>query len=289
MTRKIFSLSIFAGTAAILAVLLIAHTTHSVSQPSVTMLNIGQGDSFLIESPSGTRMLIDGGRDEAVLSELAKRMPLNDHTIDVVLATHPDADHIGGLASVLTHYKVGLFLTSDVQTDTKTESDLLKTIFNQKIPAYYVRHGMELTLDPTMHFDVLFPDRSTINWETNTASVVGRLQIGERATGTSVLFTGDSPSTIEHYLAATIPQDIDVDMLKLGHHGSKNSSSDEFLKATSPTLALISAGVHNRYGHPASETLARLKAAHIPWVSTQDHGQITFTTDGHTWAEEDER
>lgn len=280
---------IVSGTAVILAVLLLVRTMHRVSQPTVTMLNIGQGDSFLIESSSGTRMLIDGGRDETVLTELAKRMPWNDHTIDVVIATHPDADHIGGLASVLTHYNVGLFLTSDVQTDTKTESDLLKTIFDQKIPAYYVRHGMELTLDPTMHFDILFPDRPTMNWETNTASVVGRLQIGERANGTSVLFTGDSPSTIEHYLATIIPNDIDVDLLKLGHHGSKNSSSDEFLKAASPTLALISAGVHNRYGHPATETLARLKAANIPWVSTQDHGQITFTTDGHMWTEHDEK
>ena len=224
-----------------------------------------------------------------MLSELAKVIPWSDRTIDVVLATHPDADHIGGLASVIDHYKVSLFLTSDVRTDTQTETNLLKVIDEKNIPAYFVRHGMHLVFDPTMHFDVLFPDRPTANWETNNASVVGRLQIGDIQTGTSALFTGDSPSNIEHYLAQTYPKEIDVDILKLGHHGSKYSSSTEYLKATSPTLALISAGANNRYGHPTPEVLARLRALAIPSVSTIDHGLVTLTTDGTTWTERDEK
>ena len=249
----------------------------------VYMLNIGQGDSFLIQAANGRQLLIDGGRDATVLGELAKVMPTGDKSIDVVIATHPDADHIGGLPFVLKHYDVGLFLTSQVMTGTQTFKNLFDELNKDRIPSYYARAGMKLTLDSNPNipatFSVLFPDRQTLNWETNSASVVGRLQIRER----SALFTGDSPSNIEHYLAQTDPKDIDVDILKLGHHGSKYSSGDEYLRATSPVLALISAGVNNRYGHPAPEVLARLKALSIPYVSTQDAGTVTLTTDGVKW------
>jgi competence protein ComEC len=286
MNRKRFSLLVLALTAALLGVVLLAHSAHRTKRASIAMLDIGQGDSFLIESSDGTRMLIDGGpANGGVLSELAKRIPWNDRAIDVVIATHPDADHIGGLSGVLDHYHVGLFLTSEVASDTQTERQLLQTLSRKGIPSYYVRHGMHVVLDPSMHFDVFFPDRDTSGWETNTASVVGRLSIGTA----SALFTGDSPESIEHYLVQTIPDALSADLLKLGHHGSKYSSSTEFLKAVSPSLALISAGVNNRYGHPAPETLSRLSALGIPWVSTQDHGTTVFISDGVSWNEETAR
>jgi competence protein ComEC len=250
---------------------------------SIAMLNIGQGDSFLITSPTGSQLLIDGGKDATVLSELARVMPAGDRSIDVVIGTHPDADHIGGLAKVLDRYDVGLFLTSGVSGDTDLYKNLLQDVIAKHIPAYFVRKGMTVALDASTSFKILFPDRDTTNWETNTASVVGRLQIGNR----SALFTGDSPVSIEHYLATTDPKDINVDILKLGHHGSKTSSSEEYLKATSPTLALISAGVNNRYGHPNKEVIDRLKALKIPFVSTQDKGTVVLSADGEKWTERD--
>jgi competence protein ComEC len=242
------------------------------------MLNIGQGDSFLIVAADNKKILIDGGRDTTVLSELSKVMSPGDMSIDVIIATHPDADHIGGLQYVLQRYHVGLFLTSEVYTDTKTFSDLYKELYKEHIPSYFVRHGMTLTLD-TVHpatFTVLFPDRDTSNWITNPASVVGRLEVGNR----SVLFTGDSPSSVEHFLVQAIPQDLSADILKLGHHGSKYSSSTEYLQAVSPILGLISAGIDNKYGHPNTDTIARLQALHIPWISTQQKGTVELTTDG---------
>lgn len=253
----------------------------------IYMLDIGQGDSFLIEAPNGTQLLIDGGRDAKVLTQLAAVLPRGDRFIDVVIATHPDADHIGGLPTVIDRYAVGVFLTSKVFTDTKTLASLFDTLARRNVRAYYVRRGMTITLDPIerVTFSVLFPDRDTSMWETNAASVVGRLDVGER----SALFTGDSPSTIEHFLVQADPKDINVDILKLGHHGSKFSSSAEFLKAVSPTLALISAGVNNRYGHPTTEVLGRLKALNIPWVSTQQHGLTTLSTDGKTWTQKGEK
>jgi competence protein ComEC len=270
----------------VLGTLLLVHPTNKVTPASVTMFDIGQGDSFVIESQSGERMLIDGGPATGdILEKLTARIPWNDRTIEVVLATHPDADHIAGLTSVLAHYKVGLFLTSEVLSETQTEKQLFQLLLQKHIPAYYVRQGMQLRFDQKMHFDVLFPDRDTSGWETNTASVVGKLSI-DKAT---VLFTGDSPESVEQYLVQTVPQQLSADLLKLGHHGSKYSSSTEFLKAVAPSLALISAGSGNRYGHPAQETLSRLAALKIPWVSTQDHGTVVFISDGISWNEEDGR
>jgi competence protein ComEC len=258
--------------------------------PRFSMLDVGQGDSILIQAANGAQLLIDAGPDEKVLSELAKVMPPGDRSIDVVIATHPDADHIVGLPMVLSRYDVGLFLTTQAGTDSQIYRTLFQTINDRDIPAYYARHGMTITLDqgegqvngavrPPVTFSVLFPDRDTTGWETNTASVIGRLQIGQR----SALFTGDAPSSVEEFLAGTISKNLDADILKLGHHGSKTSSSDIFLRVTSPTLALVSAGIDNRYGHPAPEVLARLKAFGIPPVSTQDVGTYTMESDGEAW------
>lgn len=255
----------------------------------VYMLDIGQGDSFLIVAANGKKLLIDGGKDSSVLSELSAVMPTGDRTIDVMIATHPDADHIGGLPSVLGRYDVGLFLTSQVYGSSDMYKSLLKTLADKKIPSYYVRRGMSLKLDTNeiipSTFSILFPDRPTTNWETNTASVVGRLDMGT----SSMLLNGDSPSSIERYMVQKDPKILDVDILKLGHHGSKTSSSEEYLRATSPLLALISAGARNTYGHPAPEVVARLKSLRIPSTSTIDHGIVTLTTDGNKWVEKDEK
>ncbi|MBY0328639.1 MBL fold metallo-hydrolase, partial [Patescibacteria group bacterium] len=196
---------------------------------------------------------------------------------------HPDADHIGGLPLVLARYEVGMFLTSEVLSDTEQFKTLNDELLKHSIPSYYVRNGMTLALDNDENipstFSILFPDRSTTYWETNSASVVGRLDMG----GASMLFTGDSPSSVEQFLLKARPQAVDVDILKLGHHGSKTSTSAAFLKATTPSLALVSAGVANRYGHPATEVLARLKEFKIPFISTQENETVTVTTDGTQW------
>lgn len=243
------------------------------------MFDVGQGDSFLIQASNGKQMLIDGGKDAIVLSELSKVMPWGDKSIDIVLATHPDMDHVGGLDEVLKRYKVGIFLTSEVGGETDEYKNLLALVNKKKIPAYFVRQGMKFDLSPTDYFLVLFPDREVKDWETNTGSVVGKFVSGQR----SVLFTGDSPTSIEQYLSATISKDLNVDILKLGHHGSRTSTTAVYLKATTPSLALISAGKNNSYGHPHKEVLNLLKQFGVPYVSTQDSGTVTYQTDGLKW------
>lgn len=250
----------------------------------VHMLNVGQGDSFLVQAHNGKQILIDGGRDAQVLVELARVMPKGDRSIDVVVATHPDADHIGGLSHVLSRYSVGLFLTAEVMAETEQFKVLMQKVDEKNVPAYYVRRGMKLTLDNDTalpaQFSILFPDRPTTYWQTNSASVIGRLQFGE----SSMLLTGDAPIAIEEFLLRADAKNTDVDILKLGHHGSKTSSSEAFLQATSPVLALISAGVNNRYGHPATEVTDRLNKFAIPFISTQDKGTISLSSDGYDWA-----
>ncbi|HEY0980349.1 MAG TPA: MBL fold metallo-hydrolase [Candidatus Paceibacterota bacterium] len=249
----------------------------------VYMLNVGQGDSFLIQAKNGRQILVDAGKDAKVLTELARVMPRGDRSIDVVIATHPDADHIGGLPLVFARYDVGLFLTPNTVTDTEQFRALFAELQKRTIPAYYARRGMNIALDsdPLLKtdFSILFPDRSTAFWETNSSSVVGRLQMGD----TSMLLTGDSPSSVEHFLSAENPKAVDVDILKLGHHGSKTSTSAAFLTATSPMLGLVSAGVANSYGHPAKEVTNRLEQFSIPFISTQQKGTVTLQTDGVKW------
>lgn len=254
-------------------------TNPAQTMTQVHMFDVGQGDSFFIEAKNGRQMLVDGGKDATVLSELSKVMPWGDRSIDVVVATHPDMDHIGGLDEVLSRYKVGMVLISEVQGDTSEYKNFLTLIEKKNIPLYYARAGMKLSLSDTDTFTVLFPDRDVKNWETNTASIVGKFVSGER----SALFTGDSPAPIEQYLAKKIPEQLDVDILKLGHHGSRTSTTAAYLKVTTPELALISAGKDNSYGHPHKEVLTLLKEFNIPYLSTQTEGTVTFHTDGVKW------
>jgi beta-lactamase superfamily II metal-dependent hydrolase len=250
-----------------------------IQNTKVTMLDVGQGDSFLIQASNGKQMLIDGGKDGAVLAELAKVMLWGDRSIDIVLATHPDMDHIGGLDAVLKRYKVDMFLTSEVGGDTQEYKNLLALVNKKKIPAYFVKAGMRFDLSDKDYFIVLFPDRDVSGWETNTGSVVGKFVSGER----SVLFTGDSPAPIEQYLAKKESKNLDVDILKLGHHGSRTSTTAALLKVATPELALVSAGKNNSYGHPHKEVLTLLKQFNVPYISTQIDSTVTFETDGTKW------
>lgn len=284
--RKTFSITIlttfFGGLLVILFFSIPAPVGNSAR---VYMLDVGQGDSFLIVYPNHKKILIDGGKDASALTELSKIIPWTDRTIDVMIATHPDADHIGGLAEIVKRYHVGLFLTSDVSADTLVYKNLFTTLLKNNVPSYYARAGMKLSFDSTgtEHFDILFPDRDTHTWKTNEASVVGKLFYKN----STALFTGDSPISIEHYLVVKNSSLLASDILKLGHHGSKTSSSLEYLQAVHPQLALISAGVGNSYGHPHQETLDKLATLHIPYLSTQTSGTVQLVTTGDShWTQQ---
>lgn len=255
---------------------------------TVAFLDVGQGDSIFIEAPNGNQMLIDGGIGRGVLRELGKVMPFYDKSIDVVVATHPDADHIGGLNDVLERYKVDLFMEPGVESNTSVYKELKKRVadkeIKEQIKIIEARRGMVVDLGRGVLFEIIYPIYDTKGMETNTASIVGRLIYGEN----SFMLTGDSPKNIEEYLVSTMCQgasltctNLKSDVLKAGHHGSKTSTSDSFTKAVSPQYAVISSGKNNRYGHPHQEVLDILEKYNVQVLNTADLGRIIFKSDGN--------
>lgn len=246
----------------------------------VAFLDIGQGDSIFIEAPNGKQMLIDGGPNDTVLSRLAQVMPFGDRSIDLVVATHPDSDHIGGLASVIDKYNVSKIVENGASSDTKTWQHLEDIINKNKVDKIIARRGMHIVLDAekNIYFDILFPDRDVSNWKvTNDGSIVGKLVYGNE----SFMLTGDATKYTENLIMQNeTPETLHSQVLKLGHHGSKTSSSQLWLEKVAPDTAIISAGLHNKYGHPNKEVLDLLSVLHIPYIATYEKGTIIFKTDG---------
>ena len=243
---------------------------------SVYFLNIGQGDAIFIDSPQHTRVLVDGGKNRKVLTELGKILPFADKRIDVVIATHPDADHIGGLPEVVSRYKVGMFMEPGVKSLNSIDDELHRRLDEKNTAKLIARRGMTINLGGGAKLQILFPTQDVSNWETNRASVVGRLTYGDR----KFLLTGDSPIPIEKVLISLDEKMLDVDVLKAGHHGSRTSTSLEFAEAVSPDYAVISAGKDNTYGHPHKEVLDILEKVGSKILSTAERGTIKFETNG---------
>lgn len=249
---------------------------------TVSVLNIGQGDSILIKSPTGTTMLIDGGPDHSVLRELPKQLPLFDRHIDMLVETHPDKDHIAGLIDVLDRYRVSYFMSPGIPDDTGVSKSLIRSVADEQgLQSFIARRGMRIHLGGGAYADVLFPDRDESTQKvTNDGSTVLHVVYGK----TSFMLTGDLPSTFEDYLVGLDEKDgnLKSDVLKAGHHGSKYSTDDLWLAAVHPQIVAISAGKDNTYGHPNPETIARIKNEGAEILSTIDHGTIRFVSDGQT-------
>lgn len=244
---------------------------------TVAFLDVGQGDAIYIEAPNGNQLLIDGGvSQQAALRALGKVMPFWDRSLDLVLATHPDQDHVGGLPAVLDRMRVDGVVTTENTSSTGAYGAFEEAVRAEHARRILARAGARIILDRGIVLEILFPDRNARGWETNTASIVARLSYG----GISFLFTGDAPSGIEKYLVANKGGALHATVLKLGHHGSRTSSAREFLSAVDPEYAIISAGKNNKYGHPHSEVLALLDELKIPHLSTIDQGTIIFKTGG---------
>ena len=243
---------------------------------TVVFLDAGQGDAIFIEAPNGNQVLIDGGPNKSVLRQLSKVMPFYDRSIDIVIATHPDKDHIGGLPDVLQRYTVDFILESGAKNDTGISRAFESAILQNKIKRIFAKRGMAITLGDDVFLNILFPDRNVSEVESNTASIVAQLVYKN----TEFMFTGDSPKTIEEYLVFLDGEKLRSDVLKVGHHGSKTSSSESFVGYVSPEYAIISAGADNSYGHPHKEVVEILNQFGSAILNTKDNGAIVFKSDG---------
>lgn len=271
--------------------LLVASTVSNIRFPwgtsqrqylQVHYLDVGQGDSALIETPSGVQVLIDGGSDGRVLSKLSHEMSFFDRDIDIVVGTHPDKDHIGGLIDVLKRYTAHTILTTENKGDTSTYSLYNKLKKAEGADVLNVQRGQVFILDASTTLRVLFPDSDPTDMESNTSSIVLQLIYGS----STFMFTGDSPKSIEEYLVHVEGAGLKSDVLKLGHHGSRTSSSEVYIDTVQPKFAIISAGKNNKYGHPHVEVTDMLFNRHIPMLETSKEGTITMLSDGKTvWKE----
>jgi len=284
---------------------------------TVAFLDVGQGDAIFIEAPNGNQMLLDGGPSKAILRELSKVTPFYDRSIDVVMMSHPDEDHIGGLPDVLKNYSAGLVvepgvfgessayteiekIIDDENNQTENLSSTTQNISEGKIKKILARRGMVIDFGGGVFLQILYPVGDVSKLETNTASIVARLVYGEN----EFLLTGDSPKNIENYLVSLEGKDqncqenisvdsettgttkkfgclsLKSDVLKVAHHGSKNSTGEEFVKTVSPQYAVISVGKDNRYGHPTEEVLNILQNFGSKIFRTDELGNIIFQSDG---------
>ena len=271
--KKLF-LIIFFGITVFVWYQVLAEERHGLM--TVAFLDVGQGDAIFITSPSGKQVLLDSGPNNQVLRELSEQISFYDRDIDILIASHPDSDHIGGFPDVLGAYEVDQYFDSGVSCDTALCDELEKKIEEEGTNREVLTRGQIIDLGDGVFLQVLFPDRDATNFENNLASLVIKLIYGE----TSFLLTGDSPQSIEEYLTMLDGLSLDVDVLKLGHHGSKTSTGEYFLGLTSPELAIISVGADNRYGHPNQEVLDLLNKQEIKYLRTDEQGTILIQSDG---------
>lgn len=274
---------LFVGLAMLNAVVIFVlfRTPHAAL--TVSFLNVGQGDAILIESPTGVQVLVDGGRDRSVLRELPKVMGPFDRTIDLVVETHPDADHIGGLPYVFDRYRVGQYVGPGISVETPAAAAFLAARVNEReLVSLVAERGQRLLLGGGAYIDVLYPDRGVSDLESNTGSVVLRVVYGD----TSFLLSGDAPDEIENWLVlldeASVEVELDSDVLKAGHHGSNTSTSLAWLAAVSPSVVVVSAGKDNSYGHPHKQVVERIADSGAKLHQTSEEGTIRFISDGQT-------
>ncbi|MBI2627584.1 MBL fold metallo-hydrolase [Candidatus Nomurabacteria bacterium] len=240
------------------------------------MLDIGQGDALFIESPTGTQVLVDGGPPRKILSQLSRVMSPFDRTIDGIIITNPDQDHIGGFLDVLKVYKVDKVFEPGTYNDSKTYQNLKTEIKNKNIPNILARRGMRLNIGGGAVIDILFPDRDVSTWANNDGSVVAKLTYGK----TSVMLTGDATTETEKIILAENPKAMLAStILKVGHHGSRTSTGSAFVQAVTPTYALISDGKDNKYGHPHQDILNTLERLGVKILRTDILGTIILSCD----------
>jgi competence protein ComEC len=247
---------------------------------TVTFLDVGQGDSILIETPNLNKILIDTSPNESVIRQLSKQLSYYDKKIDSILITHADLDHVGGTPDILRKYLVGDFLYAfDMNTSALTR-EIHKMNTSKSKNEITLKAGDRIILDGknNIYLDMLWPHPEYKNDDKNENSIVTRLVYDE----VSFMLTGDAGKEVENYLL-NIYEDSQIksDVLKLGHHGSKTSTAESFVKTVSPQYAIVSAGEDNKFGHPHSEVLntVRNMPTDIPIRETKN-GPVIFQTDG---------
>lgn len=252
--------------------------------------DVGEGDAIFIKTPQNKQILVDGGSGERVLRCLSNAIPFYDRSLDLLVLTHPHADHVGGLINVLRTYQVQKVTFQQLVYSSADYQEFVDLVRRKKVPVLGVVAGRILALDQRVRAEVYTPltkgELSVLgasfdpydDENVNDSSMVMRLVCGDFA----VLLSGDAGKEVQQLL---LKQGIvgAADVLKVAHHGAKDGLDENFLKEVGPRLAVISVGRDNRYGHPHAETLEELKGAGVEVRRTDLNGTIEVVSDCKSW------
>ena len=287
--RVLFAIALVAAII-VVGLYWLRHRPQQIPTPFVTQgrlqvyaLDVGQGDSALIITPEGKSVLIDAGPPQAGDEVVAALRKKDIRSLDLAVATHPHADHIGGMRPVIENFGVKNFLDSGQVYASKEYERMLRAIQEKGIKFIEAKKGMKFDLDSGVKLEVLNPQggqgitkvRRGGSVE-NANSIVLRLSYGNF----SMLFTGDAETETEDLIMES-GAPLSAQVLKVGHHGSRHATSARFLDAVAPEAAVISCGADNRYGHPARQTLDRLRKAGVRIYRTDLNGEIAIVADGN--------
>jgi len=272
-------IKILVGAVTVLSILLFITWQSADNQElQIHFFDIGQGDGILIRTPSQQNIVIDGGPDNSFITKLGQALPFYDQKIDLMVLTHPHDDHIFGLVEVLKRYKVKQVLYSGVLHTTDAYLEWLNQILEKEIQLKIAMAGQQFVFDEA-ELKVIYPIFSQKNQKVknlNNSSVVVQLIFNE----VKVLFTGDLEKEGEEEILQLTNFNLESQVIKLGHHGSDTSSSEEFVKAIDPEYAVIQVGQDNKFGHPSLRVLKRMERLGVNIYRTDIDGDIIIATDG---------
>lgn len=238
--------------------------------------DVGQGDSIFIRTAAGYKILVDGGPDNKVIDHLSKDLAPWDRKIDYVILTHPQSDHMYGLIEVVKRYQIGTLIYSGVENTTKDYQNWKKVVEEKRIEKIIAVQGDKLVFPDKTEISFLWPEeRNPIVKDLNQAAVVFTLNFGSF----SSLLTGDADSVVQPYTSTTSH----VEVLKVPHHGSKTALKEDFIKALSPTISIVSSGANNSYGHPNPILLKMLENVRTKVYRTDQNGSVEVVADEKSW------
>lgn len=242
---------------------------------TVEFVDVGQGDCEFVELPDGKCMLIDSG--EKYCADMVEEKIKNEGytCIDYLIVTHPHTDHMGGMSQIISDFDIGKIYMPYATSNTKTFENMLEAIDSKGMTINTAKAGVAISFSDEITGEFLAPVGSNYD-ELNNYSAVLKLTYND----VSFLFTGDAEDISENEMLENSYSDLDADVLKVGHHGSRYSTSEDFLNAVSPQYAVIECGEDNKYGHPHSETVTKLESKGVDIYRTDLNGSITFVTDG---------
>ncbi len=281
MPAKFYKIFLLAGIALCLAAVFLFWQYYlPVKNLEVDFLDVGQGDAILIKTPGGQNVLIDGGPDKTVLKRLGENLPWWDKRIDLMVLTHPHDDHVTGLVDVLKRYGVEKILYTGVSHNAPNYLTWLKLVRDKKAPLTIIDKEQTINLGAGASLEILFPDESFLNKtadDLNQSSMVLKLVYGQN----KFLLTGDAGELVEKKLISA-SADLSADVLKVGHHGSQYSSSEEFLEKVGPKMTVIEVGKDNQFGHPNLRIIKRLERLGAKIYRTDERGTVRMVSDGST-------